>query len=504
MKMSKYAKGSAVADAVYTVPLQPLYIGNPLIEALSENQPGEAWYKDLISSIAFDDAQRKLPSHERIECVKALFTCFQPWNTHIEIAQKMLSAIKSGYISRNPLNPQRVRERNQLYDCLRARDAEFTRYIPTNATAPGFSIIGYSGMGKTSAINNVLSLYPQLISHSQYKGETFHHLQIVWMKLECPFDGSVKGLCSSFFTEFDRITGDNTYHKHAAGARVTTDQMIPQIAILAHRHSLGALVIDEIQNISAAKSGGVKKMLNFIVHLVNTIGVPVILLGTQETMDILSTDLKTARRNSGQQGAVFMDKLKKGSEDWTIFVRGIWKYQWLCRKTPLTLELLDSLNDASSGIVDAAVKLYAAAQIQEIRRCENARAIGAETITPQLIRSIVNSDEFKLLKKRLTMLQKPSKAALPDGDMALIKWDMLRKESDITEVLPPHSASSNAPVEQKPIERNEELQRAIAIQRKTAVTCHTALSAAAFSAENDTVVNKLKASGLIVSPDDDF
>ncbi len=53
---------------------------------------------------------------------------------------------------------------------------------------------------------------------------------------------------------------------------MTTDRMIPQIAILANRHSLGALVIDEIQNISAAKSGGIQKMLNFIVHLVNTIG----------------------------------------------------------------------------------------------------------------------------------------------------------------------------------------------------------------------------------------
>ncbi len=53
--------------------------------------------------------------------------------------------------------------------------------------------------------------------------------------------------------------------------------MIPQMALIAKRHSLGALIIDEIQNISAAKSGGVQKMLNFIMNLINTIGVPVIL-----------------------------------------------------------------------------------------------------------------------------------------------------------------------------------------------------------------------------------
>lgn len=64
-------------------------------------------------------------------------------------------------------------------------------------------------------------------------------------------DASVKGLCSEFFMELDRITGDNTFAKFASGGRATTDQMIPQMAMIAQRHGLGLLVIDEIQNLKA-------------------------------------------------------------------------------------------------------------------------------------------------------------------------------------------------------------------------------------------------------------
>ena len=33
------------------------------------------------------------------------------------------------------------------------------------------------------------------------------------MKLDCPFDGSLKGLCMSFFSELDRLLGSNYLNK---------------------------------------------------------------------------------------------------------------------------------------------------------------------------------------------------------------------------------------------------------------------------------------------------
>lgn len=485
--MNKYKSGCFKVNAIYTTPLQPLYKDNPLIEALPGNAPPEDIVRSLLRKIEYDNSQREYPSHERIDCIQGIFECFQPWSTHIELVQKLSNTIKSGYTSRNPLGKQHALQGQLIYQSVREKDPQFTAVQTSslgNSKATGFSIIGYSGMGKTSAINSALSLFPQIIVHNDYKGSLFPHLQIIWMKLECPFDGSVKGLCTNFFAEFDRLTGDSTFHKHATG-RTTTDIMIPQMAAIAHRHSLGVLVIDEIQRISAAKSGGLEKILNFLAQLVNTIGVPIILIGTPEAISVLSTDLMNARRNSGQQGTLLMDKLESDHPDWDIFCRGIWKYQWTSKKNPLTTELQKTLHEVSFGIVDVAVKVYATAQKWAIQA-------GHETITPELLKSVFKSDEFRLLKSRLDMLQNPKKGDFVHPDLSLLSWDKTRKQNDLAEVLPKRIIPF-------PSSRNEELQHAVAIPKNDANITESILDSEGESSEQ-----KLVMAGKLVQPEDEF
>jgi hypothetical protein len=452
--MEKYEIGCKQADAIYSEVLQPIYSGNPLIEALPENRSIEVLLHDLRTDIPFNrEIECQLPSQEREDCLQAIYQCFIPWSVHIEIAKNMSKAIRSGYVKRNTLDTSFNSELRQLASCVQNKDPNFSRYTGENANAPGFSVIGYSGMGKTSAVNHALSLFPQVLFHNEYHGQEFHHSQLVWMKLECPHDGSVKGLCGQFFSEFDRLMSDNTYQRFAASTRSTTDLMIPQMALLARRHSLGILVIDEIQNISAAKSGGTEKMLNFLGHLMNTIGVPIVLVGTQEAIDVLSSKLMLARRNTGQQGAVLMDHLLGNSMDWSLFMRGIWRYQWTNEFTDLTAELSETLNKESFGIIDVAVKLFVGAQNRAILRGEAGKS---ETITPEMIRQVANSNQFRMLRKQLDRLRNPQKRDMIDPDFAL--WDMLRSDCDIKPHLPSRNSIMNN-------ERNDELQTEISIPK---------------------------------------
>ena len=126
----------------------------------------------------------------------------------------------------------------------------------------------------------ILSLYPQVIYHSQYDQQAFSRVQVVWLKLDCPFDGSVKGLCLNFFQAVDNLLDTQYYLNYARRGRSTVDEMLPQMARVASIHGLGVLVIDELQHLREARSGGSNKMLNFFVQLVNTIGMPVVLIGT--------------------------------------------------------------------------------------------------------------------------------------------------------------------------------------------------------------------------------
>src|SRR5262249_49895839 len=145
------------------------------------------------------------------------------------------------------------------------------------------------------SVERVLSLYPQVIHHSRYHGHNFTQSQITWLKLDCPFDGNTKGLCIEFFKAIDSLLGTN-YHYHYAGRRRLQDELLSDISLVAANHCMGVLVIDEIQRLSQARSGGAERMLNFFVQLVNTIGVPVVLIGTYKALSLLSGEFSQMRR----------------------------------------------------------------------------------------------------------------------------------------------------------------------------------------------------------------
>ncbi len=51
----------------------------------------------------------------------------------------------------------------------------------SEATNAGFSLIGYSGCGKSSAISNLVNYYPQVIIHTDENGAISLRLHILWL-----------------------------------------------------------------------------------------------------------------------------------------------------------------------------------------------------------------------------------------------------------------------------------------------------------------------------------
>ncbi len=69
------------------------------------------------------------------------------------------------------------------------------------------------------------------------------------------------------------------------------ETMLALMAQTANMFALGLLVIDEIQHLSRAKVWRFKKMLNSFVTMTNTIGIPVLFVGTPKARDIFDLDL---------------------------------------------------------------------------------------------------------------------------------------------------------------------------------------------------------------------
>ena len=379
------------------------YKNNPLIEALPPIYEVQKDVENLAVYPVYSNEERKLDNHYRIHMIQRLFQVFQPLPFHIDLESKVSRALRQGYIIRNPFRSELAKAFNKEFDLTNNLRFESNNLV--KQTASGFTLIGISGSGKTSSLERILSMYPQVISHSSYKDIAFSMYQLVWIKLNCPFDGSVKGLCIEFFSEVDRLLGTN-YHKKVINSRPSTNVMMSMITQIVRNSSIGCIIIDEIQHLSLGKSGGTEKMLNFFVTLVNQVGVPIIMVGTPNGMAALQSQFRISRRGAGQ-GDLVIDKIPN-DKTWDLLINSIWQYQWTRKETELTKELSDAFYEESQGIIDILKKLYAMVQIKAITS-------GKEEINVNLIKQVAN-ESLKLVQP---MLQ-----ALKTGDIRKIaKYD---------------------------------------------------------------------------------
>ncbi|MFD2170072.1 ATP-binding protein [Tumebacillus lipolyticus] len=367
-----------LVKAIYHDQLLVDYRGNPLIEALPPMLEAEEAYDKLCLFPPYDEGERFLSPEIRFHALYRVQHFFQPIIRHLELEQKFSRLLRTGYLHRNPLDPSQVQQ-------VTGQPAPNVR-----SSASSLTFMGFSGIGKTTAVERVLSLYPQCILHE----EPVSRVQIVWLKLNCPHDGTLKSLCMDFFLKIDDLIGTNYYQKYGH-RRNSISAMVSQMGRVARLHCIGALIIDEIQHLLTAKDKGSEKMMNFFVTLINEVGIPIMLIGTMRARTVLQQDFRQARRGSGQGDMVW--EQMQNDHEWEMFMQEMWRYQWTRERVPLTEEISQTIYEESQGIVDIAVKLYSLTQGRSI-------VYSHETISPALIRQVARED-LKLVQPMLNALK---------------------------------------------------------------------------------------------------
>lgn len=430
MKDDNYAKPPFVVNrgrvvhAVYRAPEIDAYEGNPLEEALPPMLTTDQLILRLQHFPAYDESQRKVSNEVRYLLIQNGMRFFVPLDIHIDLYRRFTNLIHVGYTGRNPMA-------HRLRATAKSKSGTFDQYSNQHdpagdqlaSTAAGFNIAGISGIGKSFSIDRILKLFPQIIHHSNYRGHDFTQSQIVWLKIDCPFDGNPRGLCNSFFKITDAILGTNFCKRYMKTRRLQSE-LLSDMGTVAENHLLGVLVIDEIQRLSLAKSGGADVLLNFLVQLVNEIGVPVVLVGTYKALAVLSGEFSHMRRGTGQ-GDLIWDRMAK-DEQWEMLVRSLFRTQYTRKSfspddietlskrdlalhpTYVSQKLSDVLYEETQGITDLAVKVYMFAQ-------ERAIDTGKELVTAKIIRSVAK-DKFGMLRDVLLALKYGNKQALSRWD----------------------------------------------------------------------------------------
>jgi hypothetical protein len=390
-----------------------LYRGNPLIQALPDILTPTQARKLMARYPEYAESDRQAAPELRIHQMHTALNLFVPLPEHDSLEQRFSCLIRVGYAPRNPMQPGYWTDIGERVDSLKSRSS-----ITPRSSSTGMSIIGTSGGGKTTSVETILQLYPQVIFHSQYEGRNFTSVQLVWLKMSCPHNGSVRSLCVNFFSAIDELLGTNYYRTYTQTRGNTVDEMLPRMARVAATHHLGVLVIDELQHLNQSKSGGKEQMLNFFCELVNRIGLPVVFIGTFKAMPILTDEFRQVRRGCGQ-GDFVWNRMTRGAK-WNYFLETLWKYQYTAVPTMLTPELNEMLFDQTQGITDFAVKLYLLSQIRAIRV---ARRRQDEIITPAIVRSVA-IDSLRTAQDTLNALRKNDHAELARfGDVHLLDFN---------------------------------------------------------------------------------
>ena len=201
------------------------YRGNPFIEALPPIFEEEDVALQIRRYPDYNEDQRKLGKQTRLHLVQQISDYVEPLPMHFLVEQRLSRLIRHGYKARNPFSPAIIRQFHIGFkDVLEGGvDSTGSNIAGVRSTAAGFAILGVSGQGKTTAIESSLLLYPQVIHHLTYKDQPFIRKQIVWLKLNCPFDGSLKGLCFNFLQSIDSHLGTNYFQKFATKGMLPPD-----------------------------------------------------------------------------------------------------------------------------------------------------------------------------------------------------------------------------------------------------------------------------------------
>lgn len=314
-----------------------------LIRQMPEMLSGQELYEKLADIPAYSGEIRGKSQTERLINLSAIYEIYLPSEMSIEIYSKLYLALLRS-LQKKGTNVA-VQQAYQNHNAIMRRE---NRGIIGGSDS--FSIVGCSGIGKSSAINRAISIITQDKMIELHNPST---RIIPALIVQCPWDASVKSLLLEILRKSDELLETN-YYGNALKARATTDVLIGIVSQVALQH-IGLLIIDEVQNCVASKSG--KGLVAMLTQLINSSGISIGMIGTPETLSLFESAFQLARRSLGlQYNALNNDEFFSG------FCKLLFKYQYVQKKVEITEQMVDWLYEHSGGVTSIVVSLMHDAQ----------------------------------------------------------------------------------------------------------------------------------------------
>lgn len=311
--------------------LPPMLSGNELEQALTilpEYDPSIINENAAVRLIALSD----------------MYKVFVPTQMSKEIYAKMyLSLLRSLQKKESKLA---VRQYSENHKGIRQQE-----YSGIIGGSDSFTIIGASGIGKSSSITRALQL---LTTEEIIEIKNPYSKIIPCVIVQTPFDSSVKGLLLEILRVVDEKLGSK-YYSNALRTKSTIDMLIGAVSSVALNH-IGLLVVDEIQHVVNHRHG--KTLIGCLTQLINNSGISIAMVGTPESAAFFTQAMQLARRALGLQ----YNAMPYG-EEFYFLCASLYRYQYVKNAAPLDDSVVRWLYEHSNGISTVVSLLHDAQEI---------------------------------------------------------------------------------------------------------------------------------------------
>ncbi|KZN29036.1 hypothetical protein N480_09720 [Pseudoalteromonas luteoviolacea S2607] len=186
------------AKAVYKHSNNTDFQGNPLIETLPIRLTVDKFWDAVEDLVEVPDDFESLDVETLEHKASKIMKSVSPTSEYYDVYCDFLNILKEGLAERNPCEEDTVKWQNQVATA---------KYKRTRTTAPSVKFTGYSGMGKTTLFDSILTLIKPVFRHPEDGPMKWEWLQIVYIKVDIPADADSKEICLIIAAEIDKVLG---------------------------------------------------------------------------------------------------------------------------------------------------------------------------------------------------------------------------------------------------------------------------------------------------------
>lgn len=241
-----------------------------IVDVMPEMKTGKELLDCLRETPEYPACIWEKSSMERLVALSDIYNIYIPSRMSVEIYHKLYMGLLRSMQKKESMQAVYQKYENQ-------RGIRGGRCRGILGGSDSFTILGASGIGKSSAVFRAIDL---IMTKKVIETEEPYCRIAPCIIVQCPFDSSVKGLLLEILRKVDEVLGSK-YYVNALKARASVDMLIGSVSQVSLNH-IGLLVVDEIQNVVNSRNG--KSLVGMLTQLINNSGIAICMVGTPESI----------------------------------------------------------------------------------------------------------------------------------------------------------------------------------------------------------------------------